>query len=357
MINAEGNADEPIIFTSILDDTDDPDDLPITTRGEWGGVIILGNAFINTPTGTAQIEGIPDFETRGEYGGGAAPVNDDNSGVFKYVSIRHGGTNIGEGNEINGLTMGGVGSGTEIGYVEVWGNDDDGFEWFGGTVNSHHLLSIYNQDDAFDWDFGWRGQNQFWTVYQEPGFTASDRGLETDGAASSNLGAAIFSQPTIYNMTAIGRGTDASGGLNQVWFMTEGTGAFMYNSIFTSFRTGVTVASAGATGATVLDRLANGDIEIANNIWWQIADNSLAKIAGDSQPLIDHLTANNNWIEDPQFTVWLPASGSPAFTRDMRAYPDGPVNGFTYEVVDFIGAFGETNWAAGWTAADHYEVF
>ncbi len=137
-IFAEGTRENPIIFTAEADDVSDPFDLPLDTRGLWGGVILLGKAVINTSTGVGAIEGIPTTEPRGAYGGSD---DSDDSGVFRYVSIRYGGTDIGAGNEINGLTMGAVGSGTVVEYVEVYNNQDDGFEWFGGTVNSRYLVS------------------------------------------------------------------------------------------------------------------------------------------------------------------------------------------------------------------------
>src|SRR5690606_10005528 len=106
-------------------------------------VILLGYASVNTTSGTGQIEGIPSTEPRGLYGGGATPDDEDNSGTLRYVSIRHSGAEIGAGNEINGLTMGGVGRGTTIEYVEVYANVDDSFEWFGGTVNTRYLVSSF----------------------------------------------------------------------------------------------------------------------------------------------------------------------------------------------------------------------
>jgi hypothetical protein len=157
---AEGTAEAPIIFTSTGDEIEpgmiaspnlDPD-----VSGFWGGLIILGKAPISVASDneTAQIEGIPADDPNGTYGGS---LPDDNSGVIRYVSIRHGGSNIGEGNEINGLTLGGVGSGTVIEYVEVVGNQDDGIEWFGGTVNVTHALVWYAGDDAIDTDQSWGG--------------------------------------------------------------------------------------------------------------------------------------------------------------------------------------------------------
>jgi len=122
----------------------------------WGGILILGNAKGSFAGGVTevQIEGIPASDTNGLYGGS----NDaDNSGVLKYISIRHGGANIGEGNEINGLTLGGVGSGTVIENIEVVANQDDGIEWFGGTVSVKNALVWNSGDDAVDTDQAWAG--------------------------------------------------------------------------------------------------------------------------------------------------------------------------------------------------------
>ncbi len=175
---AQGTASEPIIFTSIADEIEpgeltsnlDPD-----LNGLWGGLIVLGNAPISADAEAIQIEGIPASDPNGLYGGSQA---DDNSGTIQYISIRHGGSNIGEGNEINGITLGGVGTGTTIDHVEVVANQDDGIECFGGTVNVSHVL-IWNQgDDAFDMDQDYTGTiDNFIGIAGE----TSDHGLELDG--------------------------------------------------------------------------------------------------------------------------------------------------------------------------------
>lgn len=364
-IDAQGTADNPIIFTALSDDTDDAEDLPINTRGQWGSLIILGKAPINHANGETFIEGLPETDDRGLYGNGTpndfTTGVDDNSGTYTYVSLRHGGTEIGSGNEINGLTLGGVGRGTTIHHIEVWGNDDDGFEWFGGTVNSSYLASLYNQDDAFDWDFGWRGQNQFWVAYQEPAFAGSDRGGEWDGAHSGNLGATVFTQPTVYNMTLIGA-TNTGTGANAI-YMTEGCGVFVYNSIITNFRSGINLTDVGAAGQNSRDRLAAGDIVFANNIFWSISTyTTLNQVAQGLATLETHLTDNDNVYSDPQLSSIaagnfspLPAAAGPAFDN-LFAYPGAAVDGFTYDDVDFKGAFGASNWLSGWTAAAEYGI-
>ncbi len=154
-IDAQGTADKPIIMTTVADDITIGQkygsNLNDSNVGLWGGLLVLGKApgsFKNDVT-EFQIEGIPAEETNGLYGG-----NDpaDNSGTIKYVSIRHGGTSIGEDNEINGLTLGGVGTGTTISHVEVVGNQDDGIEFFGGTVNASNLIVWGQGDDGLDID-------------------------------------------------------------------------------------------------------------------------------------------------------------------------------------------------------------
>ena len=162
-LNANGTADAPIIFTSVADeitpeqvangDFTSPN-LDPNQQGLWGGVIILGNAPISASEVPASIEGIPSTDENGLYGGDDA---DDSSGSITYISIRHGGTNIGEGNEINGLSMGGVGTGTTIENVEIVANQDDGLEWFGGTVSVSNVLVWNNGDDALDTDQAWDG--------------------------------------------------------------------------------------------------------------------------------------------------------------------------------------------------------
>jgi hypothetical protein len=155
---AEGTAQQPIIFTSIADEIEpgqivspnlDPD-----LNGLWGGVIILGNAPISADAVPQQIEGIPPSDQNGLYGG---DLPADNSGSIKYISIRHGGANIGEGNEINGLTLGGVGSETIIENVEIVSNQDDGIEWFGGKVSVKNAVIWNTGDDAVDTDQSWGG--------------------------------------------------------------------------------------------------------------------------------------------------------------------------------------------------------
>ena len=194
-IMAEGTATQPIIFTFEGDNGGTSPD----QRGRWGGIIILGRASLNSIPGETAIEGIPTSETRGVYGG-----NDDadNSGVLRYVSCRHGGTNIGADNEINGITLGGVGTGTTIEFVEVVSNRDDGFEWFGGTAQGRYLISAFNGDDALDYDEGYRGKNQNVIIHQDETPDSADRGGEHDGGTDPE-DATPFATPIFSNVTSI----------------------------------------------------------------------------------------------------------------------------------------------------------
>jgi hypothetical protein len=190
---AEGTEDAPIIFTSTADSISIEDieagvfsspNLNPTISGLWGGIIILGNAPISASNDVGdvsqvQIEGIPTSDPNGLYGGNNPT---DNSGVLRYVSIRHGGANIGSGNEINGLTLGGVGSGTVIDNIEVVANQDDGIEFFGGTVNATNIVVWNVGDDAIDTDQAWSGTLDNFII-----ITPAGHCFELDGPEGSSI--------------------------------------------------------------------------------------------------------------------------------------------------------------------------
>lgn len=187
-LNAKGTAAAPIIFTSVADEIQpgqiDSPNLDISVNGLWGGLIVLGRAPISGSGGAeaVQIEGIPANDTNGLYGGTDA---NDNSGEITYISIRHGGANIGEGNEINGLTLGGVGAGTKIENVEIVSTQDDGLEIFGGSVNVKNVLVWNAGDDQFDMDQAWTGTlDNFLGILGAD----SDHGLELDGPEGTRTG-------------------------------------------------------------------------------------------------------------------------------------------------------------------------
>ena len=356
-INAVGTATNPIIFTSKAAPTYSTSNgvvrngsLDASEAGLWGGLIILGNASLNSSPGESAIEGIPTDETRGLYGG---TVDTDNSGTIRYVSVRHGGTDIGAGNEINGVTMGGVGSGTTIEYVEVFGNKDDGFEWFGGTVNTKYLVSGYNQDDAFDYDEGWRGNNQFWLAYQ---VGAADRGGEHDGGTDPET-ATPYAMPTVANASFFGLGSTE--GKRAITFRDNAGGHYL-NSIFSGYGNGIDIEYLG--DATVEDshnRFVNGELTFKANILTDVAENPFMILAGNDAvtvPQADQDAASvyfsnegNTTASDPMFMAdgVTPTAGSVA-TSGVAANPSGSF----FTTVNYKGAVDPATgptWIAGWT--------
>jgi len=226
-INAKGTAAEPIIFTSIADEIQPGDvkspNLEPSQNGLWGGLIILGNAPISADQNTDQVEGIPASDETGQYGG-SSPGHD--AGTLKYVSVRHGGANIGEGNEINGITLGGIGTGTTVENLEIVANQDDGIECFGGTVNVDNVL-VWNQaDDAFDMDQAYKGTLD--NIIAVEG-SQSDHAFELDGPEGSASGTYTLKNGTIkgYNENGTGGGEYAD--------LRDGAKANLQNLYFFNF--------------------------------------------------------------------------------------------------------------------------
>jgi hypothetical protein len=200
-INANGSAQSPIVFTSITDNIQVGQtagtNLGPNDRGLWGGVIVLGNArgSFRGDVESVQIEGIPANDSNGLYGGND---DSDSSGLMNYVSIRHGGTNIGEGNEINGLTLGGVGTGTTLSNIEVVANVDDGIEFFGGSVNATNLFVWAVGDDSIDIDQAYRGTITNVGVVLG---NISDHAFEIDGPEGSLDGSFTLTNATLFGNT------------------------------------------------------------------------------------------------------------------------------------------------------------
>ena len=188
-VHARGTAIEPIVFTSAVTEGK-------RASGDWGGVVLLGSAPINR--GQANIEGILPGDSRSAFGG-----NDpsSNCGLMEFVRVEFAGYEIGQDNELNGLTLGGCGRETIIRHVQVHRAYDDGVEIFGGTVNLKYVLVSHARDDAFDWDMGWTGRAQFLIVQQHPDM--GDTGFEGDNWKDEPEARPV-SQPRIYNVTMVG---------------------------------------------------------------------------------------------------------------------------------------------------------
>lgn len=193
-IMAEGTADKPIIFTATVDNIQVGQKMGTNLEKEdnekWGGLIVLGAAPISAGDGDTEssIEGLPAEEPFAKYGG---DLVQDNSGVIKYVSIRHGGISIGAGNEINGLTLGGVGNGTMIDFVEIYATLDDGIEFFGGTVNVSNAVVAWQGDDGVDIDQNYAGTVNNFVITHGAG-VGTDEGLEIDGPEGTTFTTGLF---------------------------------------------------------------------------------------------------------------------------------------------------------------------
>jgi hypothetical protein len=373
-IFANGTAAEPIIFTAQDDDVTDPTDLGPEDVSLWGGLVILGKGYTEKNGNTeVNVEGIPTSEPRGVYGMPAGQaIDNDNSGVLRYVSIRHGGREIATGSELNGLTLGAVGSGTTLEYIEIYANSDDGIEFFGGACNLKYAVVAFSEDDSFDWDESWTGKGQFWFSIKRSNI--ADTGWECDGSTPDDVG--ILSNPVVFNATNIGSGVGASAS-NPVGFLFRaGTKGYIANSIVADFKgKGIEIQDKPNNSTTdAFANLQNGTLIVKNNIFWKIGSNttidtnstsiirftanslsSNKKIIADSlvawgnqvvpssTSLLNNISRIQNQLLDPR-----PQFGSIAETASKAAYPNDPF----FTPVNFIGAFssnGDDCWIKGWT--------
>jgi hypothetical protein len=232
-INVQGEPTRPVIMTSkqsIEGNTG------VDSIGQWGGLVILGRAPISNCPGTVT-PGTPECEAQVEgtnaFYGGNGPA--DNSGTLRYLRLMHSGFQILPNNELNGITLAGVGNGTTIDFVQVHNSSDDGIEWFGGTVNARHLVMSGIDDDSFDSDVGFSGSIQFGIVVQRA--NGGDRMNEFSGSTRTPA-----ANPKIANVTYVGR---AGGGAGIV--MNTGTDSEFYNVVVTR------AAGGSGAGASCLD--------------------------------------------------------------------------------------------------------
>ena len=433
-IVANGTNDLPIIFTSKADVATWTAGNPKTgtarvAMNEWGNLTVMGRAYVgkygngaastNTAAPSAanfaQMEGLTGSSSTDPnviYGGGD---DLDSSGTFSYVSLRYGGKVIGLGNELNGLSLGGIGKETVIDHIEIYNNVDDGIEIWGGTVNVQYF-SIWNiGDDSLDIDQGWRGKAQFGLIVQgysgnaSQGSGTGDNILEIDGAEKSD--AQPVTTGVVYNLTCIGQ-TGSTGGDTAVEFR-DNANLQVRNSIFMDvgeqvFRNINTdgEATGGQTGYG-----HNGTLSYAAR--WSTPYNTYSSVnafANPAQAYQAQVDGNLIDVRDCVFYNNLNASAyteantygvftsgnnvnsgtlaaNPAdmpiaaITKGAAVNPNGsliirpvtsidpraanaavtsvgtaPNDGF-FEQAQFRGAFSSTgNWLCGWTAVDAYGI-
>jgi hypothetical protein len=335
-IMAEGTKDAPIVFTSAVA-------VGNRTPGDWGGLVLVGKAKTNDPGGEGDAEGFSSANVK--YGGSD---DADSSGVLRFVRVEFAGFQISDGNELNGLTMYSVGSGTTIEHVQSHFGLDDAFEWFGGTVNVKWLLATGQQDDGFDWDRGWRGKGQFMAVVQDEA-SPGDNGIEADNR-KGGVTDEPWSNPTVYNVTLVGK-TAGMGSGHGIMFK-EGTRGTVMNALIYGF-SGSCVKVQGTQTATNA-----GD----NSLKLQ---NSLVGCATNFQPDQDDLD-ENAWYSKSEFNNRAMAGGmvkisddkvgsvNLALPADSPALSGGatpPSDGFFDTTATFVGACGSSCAAfEGWTS-------
>lgn len=366
-INATGTAQDPIIFTAENDNL--TGNLDETNRGLWGGLAILGYGRASKAGADSfQVEGIAGVEPRALMGG---YNNADNSGTLRYVSIRYAGFEIGPGDELNGLTLGAVGSGTTLEYIEVFAGSDDGIEFFGGAPNLKYAAVAFCDDDSYDWDLGFRGKGQFWFA-----INAEDTGnqlFEVDGASPD--AAAIWSKPTVFNATLIGSGAaNTTNPKAEYLLFRDATGGTLANSIIFDLNgKGLEVEDLGS-GIDSYQRMLDDSLVIANSVWFGFkAGNTLdttgfllatggAGTDDDCSDLINHLAGNGNAVTNPglvsvgrfanQMLDPRPDGTVNEITTGLAAYPNDPF----FTQVSYKGAFepNTADWMRGWTTLDKH---
>lgn len=448
-IVANGNASNPIIFTTAAVDNDNngvPDDadtsgfLDAWTAGDtfydddpknaplaplnkdgfanvslWGGLIVLGNAPTNLSNkdgvgyGKGMIEGltVPGFPSSDATYGGLLPH--DNSGSLKFVSVRHAGDEIGADNELNGISLGGVGDGTTFENIEVYCNFDDGIEWFGGTLNGKNLAVFFVGDDSFDLDEGYTGTNQFVFAVMpffnqndgtNYGSKSGDKAGEFDGLNGDDFNTRVkfditafdatpwpLPNPEFWNTTLIGSSLAASPEFTPVSVASANTGfnfiAGYAGSMYSAFiiNTGsaggivVSTDTQGGTGFTVSNNVANGLVNVISSTF-----NNTAALSGDAATVLVNgdaiadefggtanvVNAGNNLTQgDISFDPTGDVNGK--LVSSLKAAPIDPRPAFAFsgviggaqaqglglEGVPFRGAFSRTAptlWTTGWTA-------
>lgn len=353
-IMAQGTKNQPIVFTS---------NQPAGSRsyGDWGGVLLLGKAPVNVPGGEASAEGSLD-PTKGLYGG-SDPA--DNSGIMSFVRIEYPGIAFQPNSEINGLTLGGVGSGTQLDHIQVSYSGDDAFEFFGGTVNVKHLIAKATWDDDFDTDFGYQGKLQFLVAHRDsniadPGSGSNGFESDNDGSGSTNT---PNTKPVFSNVSVFGPKITSSTSINSNYrralHLRRSTQTSTYNSVFSGYPTGLKIEGT-QTGTNV----TNGDLQFKNNIiagcatpldssslsfgmnaWYNSNNNST--LANTSDMMVEDIAS----YASPNF---LPKTGSPLLSGSD--FSSANLNDPFFTQTSYRGAFGADDWTECWAKFDPQNI-
>lgn len=332
-IIAEGTAEKPIVFTSASA-------VGQRARGDWGGVILCGKAKINPTGGEAEIEG----GVGSKYGGSD---DADNSGTMKYVRIEYAGYAFAPNKEINGLTFGGVGSGTRIDHIQVSYSNDDSFEWFGGAVNCTHLIAFRGLDDEFDTDYGFSGHVQFIVGLRDPEVAdiSKSNGFESDNDGSGSTNTPI-TNPKFANVSLYGPLATTTSTYNSLFqaamHLRRKTALEVYNSVFAGWPDGLLLADSKGNG---------GDVKVQGCVMSGMLSNYSGNTAGEEAFYTTTSYKNRVFAENSSLQVndafnlnapnFLPKTGSPLLTGGVTL-PAG------LEATTYVGAFSTTDWTLGW---------
>lgn len=368
-IFAEGTLEKPIVFTSERA-------IGLRQPGDWGGVVLCGRAKNNIIGGTAQLEG-----GYGAFHGGGD--DDDNSGILKYVRIEYAGIAINPNEEVNSLTMGSVGRGTQISYVQASYGLDDSFEWFGGTVNCSHLIAYRGLDDDWDVDLGYSGNVQFALSIRDNQLSdqSGSNGFEVDNNGNGS-DMAPYTSGTFSNITVIGpkgnRETPIGQNFQHALHLRRASRIQIHNSFFTGYPWGIHIESAATRENTVLKNniLAavenwggngfgnKGDLYVNSIVGTDTSKNAhggaqpkgyaYMKDKAESEDIKTWFLANNSFLpkwQDAGIDGSIFDVANPKVTPNAGSVllSGADFTGLTgFENVDFRGAFGTTDWTLGW---------
>ncbi len=389
-INAVGTADAPIVFTSSRA-------AGSRQPGDWGGLIIVGNAPSNragnviiegSGTDGTTVVGGKNYEVT--YSGGTTAT--DNSGTLSYVRVEFAGFAPSKDNELNAFTFAAVGSGTRVSYTQAMAGLDDSYEFFGGGFDGDHMVAYETGDDMYDMSEGFVGRLQYLIGYNSvqltprtgAGSLATDlEGIENDGCNGSGcvngFNQAPFTVPLIANFTLVGCGSQScvgpAGGFGMM--LRRGTGGFYVNGVISRFpAAGVSLRDAETflrAGNAAVPDLATSDLQVRNIYFSELggpmfqantatpatqfsldaAGNSLTAGTATATSLFTAIPATGAAPASVASLDWTPVAGSPITTGGMATFTGKVATkaGSFVSGTSYLGAVapGGAKWWAGWT--------
>jgi hypothetical protein len=338
---AEGTKDAPIVFTS----AGGPGN---RARGDWGGIVLLGDAANNLPNGVGAAEGLEATNPDYQYGGSDAGYS---CGSLKWLRVEFAGFELTKDNELNGITFYSCGSGTTVDYVQAHMGKDDGIEMFGGSFDAKHIVVTGALDDSLDMDLGYTGKLQYVYVHQEKsaGNYAFELSNQKDGFDAAPRTRPVFANVTAIGTAAIDKIETGSGGVR----LKEGAGGEFHNTIFAGFYNAAVEVTEPATEVAA----TAGESAFKNTLFWNnaVIDAGVSQFLGDDGSSFDV----KGWIEDAANANHVgvdPLLGAYEIGGDIAPRAGSPVLGAGaaaagFEATDFIGAVKDaaSDWTKGWT--------